>query len=194
MLYTNSKYTLVSVDIETLGTRPTSKVLSIGIQPGDTYTLRHDGLYSEDTCRDPFYEVCSLESQPNGTEDAKTLEWWQQQEANEVLSQARASKIHTTPGKMLSYLHGLPGSPIYLVNGLDFDLPILSNLISPLGCDLPGNYRHKIDLRTLRHAKLVEGVRYPGLRHHALLDAKAQLEAFYRCEYKAILKRIIKGY
>lgn len=169
MLFEEKPGTNIMVDLETLGTRPTSIILSIG------------------ACRvtngepsDPFYRVIDVASCRDAglTSDAATEKWWNEQDEN-------ARKVFTDPNVGLvraltdfaSYIRGFGGRSVRLWgNGSDFDNVILNNAYLAVGSISPWMFYNNRCFRTVR--KLFwQGVTEPerqGTYHNALDDAMHQ--------------------
>lgn len=159
----------IMVDLETLGTRHTSIILSIGA------CKVTDG---EPT--DPFYRVIDVASCRDAglTSDPATEQWWNQQDEN-------ARKVFTDPSVGLvraltdfaSYIRGFGSRSVRLWgNGSDFDNVILNNAYLAVGSTSPWAFWNNRCFRTVR--KLYgQGILEPkrqGTYHNALDDAMHQ--------------------
>ena len=158
----------IMLDIETLGTRSTSVILSIGAVEFDKTSVLST-----------FHRRIDVDSclRQGLTVDGRTIAWWMDQS-----DEARA-------------LMQVPGEPLHDVlvdfrdafdwynkavwcNGASFDFPIIENALHQCGLQLPWAYYNTRDYRTLKN--LVPRTTYNSLRvrpqtaHDALGDAVAQ--------------------
>lgn len=169
----------IHVDIETLGTRPDSVVLSIGA------AFRHPQTKELIT-----YHQAIEPSQPDRHIDADTLAWWMepaQEAAGAALRGADKLPLGVTLHQFTQWLEEhVPERECRVVwgNGSDFDNAILTHAYRTHEQAVPWDFWNNQSLRTL---KLVESrlcarlkrntasrVR-PGMAHSAVEDAKAQL-------------------
>jgi hypothetical protein len=176
----------IMLDIETLGTRPSSVILSIGM-------VKFDPAKRE--LGDTYYRVLSSQDQLDmeRTQDDSTVKWWSEQskEASSVLFQSAAEgseggMVHQTLMEMGEWMGP---EPRLWGNGAGFDNVLLRSLFDTYGVKAPWSFRHDRCYRTLQalangkvtNAKMVKhGIvspRFEGIRHHALDDAKNQAEA-----------------
>jgi exodeoxyribonuclease VIII len=165
----------VMVDLETLGTKPGSVILSIGAV-----------FFSEEGLGEEFYCIVNhADSVAAGlTEDASTLKWWQSQkpEAQKVLSDAKNEVIAKPLREALvlfsKWLYGEAGKKHLKVwgNGSDFDNVLLSSAFAVVGMATPWLFWNSRCFRTLKNlpgAELLAPKRV-GTHHNALDDAKTQ--------------------
>lgn len=159
----------VHVDIETLGRRPTSIILSIGAVLLDYESERitkemHVNMDPEDCA---FYGL---------TTDEETVRWWKfQSEAAKARTLDPTTRI--TLSKALDSLTGfLPkGSFELWVNGPDFDVAILTNAYLATMKKVPWPFWAVRDYRTIRET--FPHVKAPAKNkaaHDALEDARFQ--------------------
>ena len=158
----------IMLDIETLGTKSSSVILSIGAVEVD-----------ENDVGRGFHRRIDIQScLDNGlTVDGSTIEWWMTQDAN-----ARA--IFDIKGDPLdrvlddfSRAFNWQDTLVWC-NGMNFDLPILENAFQAVGARTPWPYYNGRDYRTLKGMfpkELVNRLRVkPTVAHDALDDARAQ--------------------
>jgi len=159
----------IMVDIETMGVRPSSAILSIGAVEFNETKL--SGTFSRridlQSCLDAGLTV-----------DASTIHWWiGQSEA------ARNALLSTRPEPLAEALSAFSAAflwkkkPVWC-NGLNFDLPILENAFHATGKHVPWEYFNGRDYRTVKNLfpkELVQQVEVkPEVAHDALFDAIAQ--------------------
>lgn len=158
----------IMVDIETLGTRSTSVILSIGAVAfddtalGNTYHTRID----IDSCLAAGLTV-----------DGRTIQWWMEQpdNARQLFQRAAEPLKHA----LLDFTHAFDwDDTLVWCNGMNFDLPILENAFNAVGVAVPWKYYNGRDYRTVKGMfpkELVNRVRIePTVEHDALEDARAQ--------------------
>ena len=156
------------VDIETLGVRSTSVILSIGAVEFDGQAIGRG-----------FHRRIDIQSCLDAglTVDASTIEWWMTQS-----NEARA--IFDIKGDPLDrvlddFSRAFDwDNKLIWCNGMNFDLPILDNAFHAVGLRTPWPYYNGRDYRTLKNMfskELVNSIRVePVVAHDALDDARAQ--------------------
>ncbi len=162
------------IDLETMGIRPTSAIISIGVvQFNATEQLSS------------FYTAVSLKSsiEAGMTTDQSTIDWWAKQSAV-----ARAAWDTPDAPTLLSAMKGLQDYILYRSsvssacpwgNGADFDIPIVNHAYFLLGADAPWKFYNHHCFRTLKN--LFPGTQTPrhGTHHNALDDAKSQVNQLH---------------
>lgn len=166
----------ISIDLETLDTKPSALVLSCGLVAFNPYT-------GEILDRDYTRFVGLDEQVARGrTISAATVQWWaaQSDEARRVLTDSDEfgndaafglARIRDFFRKHADALDGVWG------NGADFDNAILGSLFESFGQQRPWNYGLNRCLRTLKNLALPKTFVKParvGTHHHALDDAEYQ--------------------
>lgn len=162
----------IMVDLETLDTRPTAVILSIGACLVNWRT-------GEPT--HPFYAVVDLASSREAglTESQATMDWWSRQSAE-------ARSVFTDPSAV-SLQQALTGFAVYLQefdqkkvriwgNGSDFDNVIMANAYDALGFDAPWRFYNNRCFRTVKNvfADRIQEPDRAGVYHNALDDALHQ--------------------
>ncbi len=165
----------VMLDIETLGTRPGSIILSIGAAEFRSY-----GVVRK------FYTVISEESSRmiGLTSDANTLAWWQDQSAaaRTVLEQARSREALTVVEALMNFTTWCGTAEVRANtrmwgNGAAFDNVLLREVYHRLGMVPPWQHWNDRCYRTMKNQYPdipYQGVK--GVAHNALDDACAQAE------------------
>lgn len=156
-------------DIETLGTRSTSVILSIGVAQFDERGIHHtfERTISIDSCLSRGLTV-----------DASTICWWmgQSEEARKVFSRKTIPLVNA----LEQFMESFSWSHIDEVwaNGTDFDLPILAHAFEKCGKRIPWAYYKVRDYRTVKSLfprEVVNALKVsPLIAHNALDDAIAQ--------------------
>jgi hypothetical protein len=159
------------LDIETMGTKSYSAIVSIGAVLFDIETGE---------IRDPYHQRICLTSSLNAglTVDGDTVMWWlgQGDEARKSLIEFRAELKHALQGFKTFYdfssLEAIWG------NSPRFDCGLLQNAFDKVGLRTPWDFRKERCLRTLvsfaPHIK--EQTDKPTNQHDALADCLYQVE------------------
>lgn len=167
-------------DLETLGTRPGCKLLSIGAVVFGPAGVAHDSTSQ-------FYLEVKINDQGDLVADKQTIAWWDQQDPAERdrLFGGQASKptlrdALTTFNIWLRHLAEVKDNKLALClwgNGADFDNAILQVAYEAVGAGRPAwEFYNNRCYRTLKNlAPDVKLVRQ-GTHHNALDDALTQAE------------------
>lgn len=157
----------VMLDIETLGTRPTSAIVQIGAcyfdrntgEIGETFSMNIE--YPDGEGFAPF------------TIDLSTINWWdeQSQEAKNAVFKD-GHPVREVIEKFAVFLKGAD----HLWSHATFDAPIVANAFAILGMKMPVHYKGMRDIRTLmdladHHSEKPR----EGIHHNALDDCKFQV-------------------
>ena len=167
----------VMLDLETLGTKPGSVILSIG-----AVEFNKDGLYRE------FYEEIKVSSSEGYglAKDKSTLEWWEKQSpaARVTFDRCHTMEPRSLPDVLLSFtiwLAGCEGGVDKLKlwgNGSDFDNVLLDAAYRAANLAYPVKYWNHRCFRSLKGLPMVPGKalepKRAGTHHNALDDAKHQ--------------------
>jgi DNA polymerase III epsilon subunit-like protein len=164
----------IMCDIETLGLRPGSAIISIG-----AVAWEGDQITSE------FYTVIDLDScRMNGLrEDPATRAWWDAQsgEARKALVQADTGQgrmLDVALNEFAAWLVGADDEEFLIWgNGAAFDVPILEAAYVRVAQSIPWDYRNVRCFRTLRGLDMLPRTEWPAdeaVAHHALDDARWQ--------------------
>jgi len=169
----------ISIDLETLSTRPNAAVIAIGAAMID----RDSGEVIK-----TFYRSVApiLNNNKVAHVDYNTITWWmgQSEEARGVFREIKTSPY----AAIRDFTNWLPMFPDYHVwgNGSSFDVTILESLLYSLEMNVPWNFYHVRDLRTLADAAISVGVsnhkdalKRQGVHHNALDDALYQAKAVH---------------
>jgi hypothetical protein len=170
----------IMLDLETLGTKPGSIVLSIGAVYFDL-----SGLGEE------FYSVIRIQdSEKYGlTKDKSTVDWWSRQskEAQDAISKASSIEAPGLSEVLRAFSKFVkPRSRIW-GNGSDFDNVLLFSLYEAASIVPPWKFYNNRCFRTLKNLTIADEdfTEEKENNHNALFDAKNQAEKAVR-----ILKRI----
>jgi exodeoxyribonuclease VIII len=159
--------THVMVDLETLGTKPGSIILSFAAVP-----------FYIDQPWDSFYERIDYGSSEKAgfTKDRSTLEWWSKQ-ASDIREEAFSgtTPIEAALHSFTDYLSALPGDVCIWGNGSDFDNALLSYAYIQLGIPIPWKYYNNRCYRTLKNIfQFIPAPPENPEKHSALADARWQ--------------------
>jgi len=160
----------IMLDLETLGTRPGCKILSIGAVAFDKTGLG-DQFY---TSVDPAEQVdVGLHDDPD------THAWWAKQSAaaRKVFTEPKIEVVQAlTDFRLFCARHAAPKFLRLWGNGADFDNPILGAVYHAFKVQQPwGPYSNRC-YRTLKSFSTTKIVRGTNVHHNALGDAVAQAE------------------
>jgi len=173
----------VMVDLETLGTKPNSLMLTIGAIRFNPFA---DDTDNPMETMDTFYRRVSFESFEglDHVIDDATLAWWGNQN-EEVRAEAFAEDDrHSIQDVLRDFHKWCGGIDAIWANGTGFDLNILEHFSRELKRGVAWNYWQARDARTLY--ALVPGLERPqGAAHHALWDCWSQLVGVQRA-FKAL--------
>lgn len=157
------------IDLETLGTRPTCPVISLGAvffdlekkKLGPTFYLPLDVSEQIDRGR---------------RVDGSTIKWWMQQDgaAKKVFSE-QAKPVSEVLNLFVKWYKENNSKAHVWGNGATFDISIMENLLEDYGIKAPWGYNKTMDLRTYRRfVAKGERVEKSGVAHNALDDAVSQ--------------------
>lgn len=133
------------VDLETLGTKPTSVFLSLAVVPFNIHT----GEVGK-----PFYRTIKLEDaiRKGRTIDASTLQWWMSQDADirykMFVGGCRLVEALNHLNHYIGTVLGLE-DPFVWGNSASFDLGMLGDAYDQLGMRRPWNFRNERCYRTI---------------------------------------------
>lgn len=165
----NKKMNKIMIDIETLDTRPTSAVLSIGAVEFNETDL--GVTFSRNVSIDSCLKLGMTVSGP-------TISWWMDQSdaARAMFNQATA-QVTDTLNEFVQAYNWAEFDEVW-ANGTDFDLAILRNAFEQAGVQCPWAYYKGRDYRTIckliPRSMLNELRIEPTIPHNALADAIAQ--------------------
>lgn len=158
------------LDIETLGTSPGCVVLSIGAV--------EFGLQGNITGKFHSHLDTSDQTQKGLHIDAKTVEWWLDQD--KVAQEALLSAERFHPKHVIeAFIDTFAWENIQVwANGASFDFPIIKALFEAYDFKLPWPYYSEMDFRTVKNMVGKNNFNRlrvrPTLAHDALSDAEAQ--------------------
>lgn len=158
----------VMIDIETMDTKPSSIVLSIGAVK---FCLKTGRLGDE------FHRVLNIQEQIDvgRTLSASTLQWWMKQsrEAKEVFLKPQYGVLDVL-NDFTEYFQK-EGTLFVWGNGASFDPVIIDNLYRSFKKQSPWQYWNVMDVRTIkRFLGKNDPIKNLGITHNALDDSIAQ--------------------
>ena len=159
----------VMSDLETLGTRPRSVILSIGAVKFDPDSGEtHSDIYiviNKQSCLDVGMEI-----------DPGTVKWWDAQDADakKVLTEAEHSVIGIKEA-LQRFSDWIDPSATIWGNGSDFDNAMLQEAYKLCGLKQPWAFWNNRCYRTMKNMVNVQHKRN-GTHHNALDDARYQAE------------------
>lgn len=167
----------IMLDLETLGTKPGSIILSIG---ACTFNPRSEGYVYQ------FYRnIDPNDSVMKGlTTDPATVKWWSEQaiEAQEALKHDRIPLTQALE-EFADWFTACSGEQVWC-QGLTFDIPLLEAAYNIVGLPVPWKFWNGRDTRTVYDVCGFDlrSVTREGTYHNALDDCKHQV----RCIQEAL--------
>lgn len=181
------------IDIETLDTRPTAVVLSIGAV-----------VFNRKDPTVPFEELeltfgtkdCRASQVERGrTIDKSTVAWWKQQSpaAQQVLREKNVDGVFQALELLEGFIKSQPVEMMVWGNGATFDCVITGSLFESYGMERPWKYWNERCFRTMKgeHGHIIDPIHMEGTSHRAVDDAVYQarvLTAIYTELQKSNLK------
>lgn len=163
------------LDLETMGLRPTSAILSIGIVHFDQSRII-----------DKFYTPVSLASclAYGLTTDKSTEDWWAKQSdvARRAWDTPDAPPLEVAMSSMAAWMRQWSTNKNICPwgNGSDFDNVLLANACRALDVETPWPYYNSHCFRTMKNMFPVEPSARVGTYHNALDDAITQVNWLHR--------------
>jgi len=164
----------IMVDIETLGNKSNSVILSIAAVYFDLQTGKTGKEFTTNidiqSCLDAGLKI-----------DADTVKWWLSQ--NE---QAREKILCNDAPLLIAGLKNfgrfLNSDAFVWGNSARFDLGILENAYQAFNINIPWKWHREMDVRTLAllYPKTKSSIDFIGLKHYPIDDCKHQIK--YLCE------------
>jgi hypothetical protein len=156
--------TEIMVDIETLGTRPGSVILSIGAVK-----------FFENSIVDEFYvkidpEDCQVKGM---TIEAGTIKWWMKQSVEAQGEMFGGQRVGIADALMAFALFVEEDQPVW-GNGSDFDNAHLAAAFHLLNIDFPWSFWNNRCYRTAKASLPEVKMVRPGVHHNAISDARYQ--------------------
>lgn len=171
-----SKQKLVSIDLETLSTRPDAAIIAIGV------ALWCPALVDTDSFVIVTNRWLIHPGSAIGYRDPATIDWWNQQNSD-VRSEVwggRQSPIEVIRDFVFFIKHHASEPETEFWAGpAHFDFPILEHLMHAAGLEIPWNYRQKKCLSTLAREMKRAGFENQDVKstrlHEPVEDSRAQL-------------------
>lgn len=157
------------VDIETLGTRPGSVILSIG---ACVFNEKGTGNFAR------FYRnINVLSSLLAGlTVDEETVDWWRKQ-SDEARGSLFPGSANLYPA-LTDFATFIDKNDYVWAKGPDFDLVMIHEAYRAIGARIPWSFRNARDVRTMLWLGEALGIKYEpvdrSVAHNALHDALYQ--------------------
>lgn len=160
-------YDDISIDLETVSTRPDAAIVSIGAVCFD----RRTGELGPE-----FHVVCDWLTDAKGHVHGGTLQWWHRQTPNDVVFSNAIERVPLRRALMeLQEFADAWCSPLtFWWQRGNMDQQWLDNAFERSAMDAPWNYSQWMDQRTLCRELQRDDVVFEGNRHDALDDAKHQ--------------------
>lgn len=165
----------IMLDLETLGTRPGCKILSLGAVEFDRTGIRRE-----------HYDTLDIGGQLGLEIDPRTLLWWMDQQKGARTEAFRGeTKLMVALSRFEAFCDGArtwagsaatPEALCLWANGASFDIPILEHAYLYLGAweQPPWKFWEARCFRTLKNLAPTIERNEPKVAHNALYDARAQ--------------------
>lgn len=172
------------VDIETLDTRPSAVVLSIGVV---LFNRRNpDVPFKELNLKFGKKEFRDEQIMMGRTVDKETVRWWKGQdaEARKLFNQANVSSVTEALEKLSTFILAEKVNLLIWGNGANFDNVIVASMYDSFGMEAPWKFWNDRCFRTFKgeHGHIARPPAFEGVKHDAVDDARQQalyLQAMY---------------
>lgn len=164
-----------TIDLETLDTRPSSTVLSLGAVKFNPHSMIEP--------YDELYFKVSIDDQDRlgRTVSDSTIEWWGKQDPKimeEAFDQSNPNEVMTVEQALASINKFVVGVDTLWGQGYGFDYTILEDMYRSIGLPIPWNFWQIRDSRTLFGLCNEDPrKRFQTDKHNALADAYFQSKA-----------------
>lgn len=168
----NKKYGHLMLDIETMGTKSNSLILSIAavefnIESGKT-NREFEGFINPKSSLELGFDI-----------DAETLMWWLEQsdDARSVITKKRSYKLDLILDLFTRFCGDLGNDFQIWGNSARFDCGLLQDAYNKLGLDIPWGFWNERDVRTLVSfaPEIKKAEVFTGIKHNAIDDCKFQI-------------------
>jgi len=164
----------IMIDLETLGTRADSVILSIG-----AVRFSLEGELDDAG----FYSSISIDSNHEAAPrhiSESTINFWMQQsnEARVVFTEPKTT-LYSALVDLIDWIQPAQNDVRVWGNGSDFDISMMAHAFSTNDLDIPWNFWNIGCFRTLKNlpkARAVPKPEAPLVAHHALHDALSQVK------------------
>ena len=136
------------VDIETLGTSPTSSILAIAAVKFE---------FGSDATEKFSVNIDPKSSKAFGmTVDQDTVNWWKEQKPEALKAfMANQTDIESALDSFLEFIGPKTNHMVFWANGSTFDFPIIENSLKATGRQIPWKYWNIRDARTVDRKSVV---------------------------------------
>ncbi len=170
------------IDLETLDTKPSAVVLSVGAVVWETFYSETDGLIWEPV--DSLLRVINIQAQIDRqrTVSQDTLLWWQHQDDAAKAEAFREKRVmpEVALNDLAAFAYRNPSINAFWASPVAFDLPIWEDFAMTFSCHVPWKYNQRYDVRTVvREANLSakdhKDSRLTGVPHTPVYDCEWQI-------------------
>ncbi len=162
------------IDLETLGTKPGSVILSISAVAFDIKTGKTDSLFHQ--------KIDVYDSEKQGLKiQVDTFLWWlnQSKDAQNTLINGTHLKLRNTIIQFHKFVYDWTSNDVKVWgNSARFDLGILQAAFDLFGYDLPWKPQNERDVRTLVSfaPEIKKETKFEGIPHYGIDDCKHQIK------------------
>ena len=166
----------IMLDLETLGTRPSSVILTIAAVKFE---------FASDQIETFSMNIDPKNSKTFGlTTDPDTVQWWKEQnpEALKAFMKDPVS-LETAIDSFIEFVGPKTSKMVFWANGASFDYPILESSFRAVGRPYPWKYWNCRCARTIYSVFGLNMKEYPrvGVYHNAVDDCLTQIKALKEC-------------
>jgi len=164
------------IDIETLDTRPSAVVLSIGVV---LFNRRNPEVpFKELNLKFGKKEFRDEQIMMGRTVDKDTVRWWKGQdpEAKKLFKQTNVSSVTEALEKLSAFILGEKVNVLVWGNGANFDNVIVASMYDSFDMEAPWKFWNDRCFRTFRgeHGHIARPGEFIGVKHDAVDDARQQ--------------------
>lgn len=183
------------IDIETLDTRPSAVVLSIGVV---LFNRRNPEVpFKELNLKFGKKEFRDEQLMMGRTVDKDTVRWWKGQdpEAKKLFKQANVSSVFEALEKLSAFILGEKVNLLVWGNGANFDNVIVASMYDSFGMEAPWKFWNDRCFRTFKgeHGHIARPPAFEGVKHDAVDDARQQAR-YLQAIYTELQKYNIQSY
>lgn len=188
-------YTDAMMDIETLDTRPSAVVISIGVV---LFNRREPSVkFKELNLKFGKKEFRDEQIMMGRTVDKSTVAWWKGQEpaAKKIFKQANVTSMFDALEKLTAFLLQEDTNLLIWGNGAGFDNTIVTSLYESFGEEAPWKFWNDRCFRTFKgeHGHIARPPAFKGVKHDAVDDARQQAK-YLQAIYQELQKYDIQSY
>ena len=146
----------IMIDLETVDTKESAMILSIGAVPFNPDEPAMDAESFDMYLSDSFLMSLDLSTQAGRTVSNDTIMWWMNQDARAQAAMDGTIQLYDALVALIDFIKDYKGENI-LANSPSFDLRILEHAFKQYGLTTPWVFYNEQDVRTLSKCVFPEG-------------------------------------